>query len=84
MPSAARDPAAAFIAAARDAFSALIAEHLSPQQRHAANGALRRGAEARIIVDIGSGRIRAAIMLHGDANPIGILDLVAAAPRAAA
>lgn len=78
------DAAAAFLAAARTAFAALTAEHLSQQQRQAAQGALRRGAEARIIVDVGSGRIRAALVLPGDNNPIGILDVIAGTGERAA
>jgi hypothetical protein len=78
------DAAAALVIAAREAFAALAAEHLSPQQRQAANGALRRGAEARIIVDISTRRIRAAIVLPGDSNPIGVLDVIAGAGARAA
>lgn len=77
MPRPSPDAAAEFLTAARTAFNALVAEHLSPQQRQAAHGALARGAEARLVVDLGTGRIRAALVLPNALDPIIVLDVIA-------
>ena len=83
MPHLAPDAAAAFLIAAREAFAALCAQHLSAEQQRAAAAAIRAGTPARMIVDVNTGQIRAALILPKRKTPIELF-VLAPEPQAEA